>query len=110
MVGVYETIERPLIPVLLGMEQAGIKVDAPRSGSCRPSSRSAWRELEERDSTSSPAAPFNLGSPKQLGEVLFDELKLPGGRRNKTGVVGDRRRGAGGPGGAGPCPAGQILE
>ena len=83
----YETIERPLIPVLLGMETAGIKVDATALQDA------VSAEFEKRHgraraarSTRSPAATFNVGSPKQLGEILFDEQKLPGGKRNKTGA------------------------
>ena len=85
MVGVYETIERPLIPVLLGMEQAGIKVDAPQLR--RLSAEFEKRMLElEQELHKLAGRPFNVGSPKQLGEILFDEKKLPGGRRNKTGA------------------------
>jgi len=84
MVGVYETIERPLIAVLLGMEQAGIKVDAPQLKrlSAEFEKRMAELELEIHKVA---GRPFNVGSPKQLGEILFDEQKLPGGRRNKNG-------------------------
>ena len=84
MVGVYETIERPLIPVLLGMEQAGIKVDAPQLRKLSSEFEKRMLELEQ-EIHKLAGRPFNVGSPKQLGEVLFDEQKLPGGRRNKTG-------------------------
>ena len=84
MVTVYETIERPLIPVLLGMEQAGIKVDAPQ---LRRLSAEFERRMGELEGEIHKVAgrEFNVGSPKQLGEILFDEQKLPGGRRNKNG-------------------------
>ena len=62
MVTLYETIERPLIPVLLGMEQAGIKVDAPRSSGSAPTSRSGWPSSRAR-STSSPAASSTSARP-----------------------------------------------
>ena len=84
MVTVYETIERPLIPVLLGMERAGIKVDAPQ---LRRLSADFEKRLGELEGEIHRIAgrEFNVGSPKQLGEILFDEQKLPGGRRNKNG-------------------------
>jgi len=84
MVSVYETIERPLIPVLLGMEQAGIKVDAPLLVrlSADFEKRLATLELELHKIA---GREFNVGSPKQLGEILFDEQKLPGGKRSKNG-------------------------
>ena len=81
---VYETLERPLVCVLGDMERAGIKVD--RSILARLSSAFAQRiaRLEE-EIYSLAGHKFNLGSPKQLGEFLFDNLKLPGGRKTKTG-------------------------
>ncbi|WP_421996916.1 DNA polymerase I [Reyranella sp.] len=84
MVGVYETIERPLIPVLLGMEQAGIKIDAPRLRTLSAEFEKRMAELEQ-EIHKIAGREFNVGSPKQLGEILFDEQKLPGGRRNKNG-------------------------
>ena len=80
----YETIERPLIPVLLGMETAGIKVDAPRLRTLSAEFEKRMGELE-REIHKIAGREFNVGSPKQLGEMLFDEQKLPGGKRNKTG-------------------------
>ncbi len=84
MVTMYETIERPLIPVLLAMEQAGIKVDAPALKTLSADFEKRLGELEiEIHKTA--GREFNVGSPKQLGEILFDEQKLPGGKRNKNG-------------------------
>jgi len=85
MATVYETIERPLIPVLLGMEQAGIKVDAPQLRRLSAEFEKRLGELE-REIHKIAGREFNVGSPKQLGEILFDEQKLPGGRRNKNGT------------------------
>ncbi|HSH99184.1 MAG TPA: DNA polymerase I, partial [Reyranella sp.] len=85
MVTMYETIERPLIPVLLGMEQAGIKVDAPSLIKLSADFEKRLAELE-REIHQIAGREFNVGSPKQLGEILFDEQKLPGGRRSKTGA------------------------
>jgi DNA polymerase-1 len=85
MVSMYETIERPLIPVLLHMEQAGVKVDAPQLKKLSADFEKRLAELE-LDIHKLAGREFNVGSPKQLGEILFDEQKLPGGRRSKTGA------------------------
>jgi len=84
MVGLYETIERPLIPVLLGMETAGIKIDAQKLRALSSDFEKRMLELEQ-ELHKLAGRPFNVGSPKQLGEILFDEQKLPGGKRNKNG-------------------------
>jgi DNA polymerase-1 len=84
MVTLYETIERPLIPVLLGMEQAGIKVDAPLLVKLSADFEKRLAALE-RELHKIAGREFNVGSPKQLGEILFDEQKLPGGKRSKNG-------------------------
>ena len=83
----YEQVERRLLPVLLEMERAGIKVDADdlRRMSVDFEQRMA---VMERDCHRLAGHEFNVGSPKQLGEVLFDEMKLPGGKRMKTGAWG----------------------
>ena len=84
MVTVYETLERPLVPVIVDMEHAGIAVD--RQILSRLSGTFAQRivELEETVHELS-GQKFNLASPKQLGELLFDHLKLPGGKKTKSG-------------------------
>jgi DNA polymerase-1 len=86
MVTVYETLERPLVPVLVAMETAGIKVD--RDTLRRLSNDFAGRAAElESEIHKLAGHPFTIGSPKQLGEVLFDELGLEGGgRKTKTGA------------------------
>jgi DNA polymerase-1 len=83
----YEQIERRLLPILLEMERAGVKVDADdlRRMSVDFEARMA---VMEQDCHRLAGHPFNVGSPKQLGEVLFDEQKLPGGKRMKTGAWG----------------------
>ena len=84
MTTMYETIERPLIPVLLGMETAGIKVDAAKLKNLSSDFEKRLGELEG-EIHKIAGREFNVGSPKQLGEILFDEQKLPGGKRNKNG-------------------------
>jgi len=83
----YEQVERRLIPILLEMERAGIKVDADdlRAMSVDFEQRMA---VMEQDCHRLAGHAFNVGSPKQLGEVLFDEMGLPGGKRMKTGAWG----------------------
>ncbi len=82
---VYETLERPLVPVLTAMERAGIKVD--RDELRRLSNDFAGRIASfETEIHGLAGRAFNIGSPKQLGEILFDELGLPGGKRTKSGA------------------------
>ena len=82
---VYETMERPLVPVLAQMEQHGIKVD--RDTLSRMSNAFAQKMAGlEAEIQEMAGRPFNVGSPKQLGEILFDEMSLPGGKKGKTGA------------------------
>ena len=84
---VYETLERPLVPVLAAMEMAGVQVD--RETLSRMSGAFAQKMAALEDEIERAAGmTFNVGSPKQLGEVLFDHLKLPGGEKGKTGAYG----------------------
>jgi DNA polymerase-1 len=82
---VYETLERPLVPVLAQMERHGIQVD--RDTLSRMSGKFAQKmaQLEEEIHTLA-GRKFNVGSPKQLGEILFDEMSLEGGKKGKTGA------------------------
>ena len=81
---VYETMERPLVPVLAQMERYGIKVD--RDVLSRMSNAFAQKmagletEIHEMAGHS-----FNVGSPAQVGEILFDEMGLEGGKKGKNG-------------------------
>ncbi|QBY00028.1 DNA polymerase I [Rhodophyticola sp. CCM32] len=82
---VYETLERPLVPVLARMEMAGIKVD--RDTLSRMSNAFAQKMAGlEADIHALADTPFNVGSPKQLGEILFDRMGLEGGKKGKTGA------------------------
>ena len=83
----YEQIERRLVPILLDMERAGIKVD---EAELRALSKDFFQRMAamEIDIHQLAGETFNLGSPKQLGEILFDKMKLPGGKRMKTGAWG----------------------
>jgi len=84
MVRVYETIEHPLIPVIAQMELEGIKVD-PKT--LHDMSEDFGKKLETLQGEIHELAgrEFNVASPKQVGEVLFDEMGLQGGKKTKTG-------------------------
>ena len=85
LVSVYELLERPLVAVLAAMERAGISVDAAQ---LRDVSREFTHRLGDLEDEIHKLAghPFNVGSPKQLGEVLFDEMGIEGGKKGKTGA------------------------
>ncbi|XXK30975.1 DNA polymerase I [Rhodobacteraceae bacterium nBUS_24] len=82
---VYETLERPLVPVLAEMEMTGIKVD--RDTLSRMSNAFAQKMAGlEADIHELAGESFNVGSPKQLGEIMFDKLGYEGGKKGKTGA------------------------
>ncbi|TVR45201.1 MAG: DNA polymerase I [Rhodobacteraceae bacterium] len=82
---VYETLERPLVPVLAAMERTGIKVDRDVLSrmSNAFSQKMAGLEAEIHELAGET---FNVGSPKQLGEILFERMSLEGGKKGKTGA------------------------
>jgi len=82
---VYETLERPLPSVIASMENHGIKVD--RAELARLSSMFAQKMAGlEAEAYELAGTQFNVGSPKQLGEILFDQMELEGGKKTKTGA------------------------
>ncbi len=82
---VYERVDRPLVPVIAAMEREGVKVD--REHLARLSSEFAHQmgalEVELHEMAGQP---FAIGSPQQLGVILFDKMGLKGGRKGKTGA------------------------
>ena len=84
MVSLYENIERPLVPVIAKMELEGVKVDPQilKSMSEDFAARIAALEVDIHELAGTS---FNIGSPKQIGEILFDQMGLEGGKKTKTG-------------------------
>jgi len=82
---VYQTLERPLVPVLARMEMAGVRIDP---GTLSRMSNAFAQKMAGLEAEIAEVAgqPFNVGSPKQLGEILFDVMKVPGGQTGKTGA------------------------
>ncbi|MBB4301937.1 DNA polymerase-1 [Rhodobium orientis] len=84
---VYETLERPLVPVLARMERRGVSVDRQMlsrlSGDFAQGMAALEAEIHELAGET-----FNIASPKQLGEILFDKMSLEGGKKTKTGAWG----------------------
>ncbi|WP_249691570.1 DNA polymerase I [Stappia sp. WLB 29] len=85
MAGVYERLERPMVPVLARMEERGISIDRQMlsrlSGDFAQGMAALEAEIHELAGES-----FNIGSPKQLGDILFGKMGLPGGKKTKTGA------------------------
>ena len=82
---VYELVDRPLVPVVAEMERAGILVDRQELHRLSTEFGEEILKLEARVHAAA-GGPFTIGSPKQLGEVLFDRMGLAGGRKGKSGV------------------------
>ncbi|WP_316231880.1 DNA polymerase I [Bradyrhizobium sp. SZCCHNR1051] len=85
MTAVYETLERPLVPVLARMERRGISIDrqvlSRLSGDFAQTAARVEAELQEL-----AGEPINVGSPKQIGDILFGKMGLSGGTKTKTGA------------------------
>ena len=87
MATVYETLERALVPVLSKMERTGISIDATFLKDLSGDLEKRAADIAE-DIYRLAGREFNIGSPKQLGEILFDEMSLDGGKKTKTGAYG----------------------
>jgi len=76
LVDVYDRIELPLVPVLVAVERAGVRIDGPALAA---QSQKVEQELAERTAQiySMAGGEFNINSPKQLSEILFDKMQLP---------------------------------
>jgi DNA polymerase-1 len=85
MATVYETLERPLPPVLAQMECAGIRVDPERLRQLGHEFSLKMVELEA-EAHRQAGRPFNLGSPKQIGDILFGEMGMGGAKKTATGA------------------------
>ncbi|MGH1423645.1 MAG: DNA polymerase I [Pseudooceanicola sp.] len=81
---VYETLERPLVPVLARMEMTGIKVDRDTLSRMSNAFSQKMAALES-EIHELAGETFNIGSPAQVGEILFDRMGLEGGKKGKTG-------------------------
>lgn len=82
---VYEMVDRPLVAVIAGMEQAGVKVDAAVLARLSDEFSQSMAALEE-EIHGIAGFKFTIGSPKQLGDVLFEQMGIKGGRKGKSGV------------------------
>ena len=82
---VYERLERPMVAVLGEMEMAGIRVDGDHLKRMSNAFAQKMAQLEEEIHDLAGQS-FNVGSPKQLGEILFDKMGLAGGKQGKTGA------------------------
>jgi DNA polymerase-1 len=86
VLGVYETIERPLIPVIAAMEREGIAIDAEKLAALS-ADFTARLSVLEREIHVLAGTEFMVSSPKQLGEILFKKLQIQGGKKSaKTGA------------------------
>ena len=87
MNSLYESMERPLIEVLANMEKTGVRVNASFLKELSKNFASRLSDLET-EIHKLAGKEFNIASPKQLGDILFEEMSLPGGKKGKTGAYG----------------------
>ncbi len=81
---IYQRVDRPLIPIVAGMEREGIKVDRARLAKLSEEFATETAKLEKEIHTIA-GEEFAVGSPKQLGEILFDKMGYKGGKKGKSG-------------------------
>jgi DNA polymerase-1 len=86
----YRGVEMPLVGVLRGMEEAGVRIDTYRMGEITARLADRVEELESR-AYELAGQEFVLGSPQQLGRILFEKLELTPGRKGKTGYSTDTK-------------------
>ena len=82
---VYERLERPLVQPLARMERRGVSIDRDMLSRLSGEFAQGMGRLEDKVAKL-VGAPFNLGSPKQLGDILFGQMGLPGGKKTATGA------------------------
>lgn len=81
----YETVDKPMAKVLADIENRGVKIDAQLLRNLSDEYKIYVKKLEEQIFLLA-GREFNIGSPKQLGQVLFDDLKIPSGKKSKLGA------------------------
>ena len=86
---IYESIDRPLAPILMRMERAGVRVDGERLRALAEQWKTRLHELETR-AHAIAGEEFNLNSPRQLAAILFDKLGLPKSKKTPGGLASTR--------------------
>jgi DNA polymerase-1 len=109
MTTLYETVERPLIPVVAALERAGVLVD-PEALIAMSRDFGQRMAAFEREIHQLAGREFNIASPKQLGEILFDQMSLPGAKKTKTGAYKTDARVLEDLASAGHALPGRIIE
>ncbi|KMS52596.1 DNA polymerase [Novosphingobium barchaimii LL02] len=106
---IYERVDRPLIPVVAQMERHGIKVDREKLAGLSSQFAEAIGALE-KEIFAKVGQEFTIGSPKQLGDILFDKLGYKGGKKGKSGQYSTDQSILEGLAGQGAEVATQVLE
>ncbi len=106
---VYERVDRPLVPVVAQMERHGIRVDREKLAGLSATFAEEIAKLEG-EVHALAGQPFTIGSPKQLGEILFDKLGFKGGKKGKTGQYSTDQSVLEGLAGEGAEIATKVLE
>ena len=106
---IYERVDRPLVPVVAQMERHGIKVDRERLAALSATFAEEIGKLEG-EIHGLAGQPFTIGSPKQLGDILFDKLGFKGGKKGKTGQYSTDQSVLEGLAGEGAEIASKVLE